>query len=186
MTEGAFRMKFVRLLVLAGVALAAPAVARAADLITVPTSGDLVVPVADGGMDWTGFYAGVYGVGRNSAIGGVQGGLGLDLGVNAQFEFVLVGAEVSVHGLVGGIGATAYLQGLGRAGVALTDSLILYAAGGAGIDVGNFAESDALLGGGVELALTDELSVDARYLHGFALSGANPKDQLTVGANFHF
>jgi outer membrane immunogenic protein len=174
------------MLVLAGAALAAPAVAHAADLITVPTSTNQSVPVADAGVDWNGFYAGVYGVGRNSTIDGMQYGLGLDIGVNAQFEFVLVGAEVDIHGLAGGTGSTAYLQGLGRAGVALTDNLILYAAGGAGVDLTTPGESDALLGGGVELALTDQLSVDARYLHGFPISGANPKDQVTVGANFHF
>lgn len=179
-------MKVVAALIVAGAALVAPAMAHAADLITVPTSTQQAVPVADTGMDWTGFYAGVYGVGRSSPLGGAQFGLGLDIGVNAQFEFVLVGAEVDVHGLVGGIGSTAYLQGVGRAGVALTDDLILYAAGGAGVDLANMAETDALIGGGVELALTDELSVDARYLHGFPLSGANPKDQVTVGANFHF
>jgi len=42
------------------------------------------------------------------------------------------------------------------------------------------------LGGGLELAVSDSVSLDARYLHGLPLSGANPKDQLTIGANFHF
>jgi outer membrane immunogenic protein len=179
-------MRSLRSLIIAAIAVTAPGAAYAADLITVPVSTNESVPVADAGPDWNGFYAGVYGVTRASAVGGVQYGLGLDIGVNAQFEFVLVGAEVDFHGLVGGVGATSYLQGIGKFGVAVTDNVILYAAGGAGIDMGAPVETDALLGGGVELALTDDLSVDARYLHGFAITGANPKDQLTVGANFHF
>jgi outer membrane immunogenic protein len=179
-------MRSLRGIIIAAIAITAPGAARAADLLTVPVSTNESVPVADAGPDWNGFYAGVYGVTRTSPVGGVQYGLGLDLGVNAQFEFVLVGAEVDFHGLVGGLDATSYVQGLGKLGVALTDNVILYAAGGAGIDTGAPTESDALVGGGVELALSDDLSVDARYLHGIPLTGANSKDQITVGANFHF
>ena len=65
------------------------------------------------------------------------------------------------------------------------DNVILYAAGGAGTDLGA-AETDALVGGGLELAVSNDLSVDARYLHGVPMSGADTKEQLTVGANFHF
>jgi outer membrane immunogenic protein len=160
--------------------------ARAADLIAMPTSNDNSLPIAEAGIDWSGFYAGVYGVGRDTLLDGVQTGLGINVGVNTQFEFVLVGAEVDVQGLVGGLGGTAYLQGVGRAGVLLADNLILYGVGGAGIDLTTTGEADALLGGGLELALTDDVSVDARYLRGVPLSGGNPKDQVTLGANFHF
>ena len=38
----------------------------------------------------------------------------------------------------------------------------------------------------VQLAVADDVSIGARYLHGFPITGANPKDQFTVGANFHF
>jgi outer membrane immunogenic protein len=165
---------------------AAPASARAVDLLSVPVSGDAALPVADSGFDWNGFYAGVYGVTQASPVGGLQYGLGLDVGANARFEFVLVGAEVDYHGLVGGAGGTSYLQGLGKVGVALSDDLVLYGAGGAGGELGGSSGSDALLGGGVELAVADGLTLDARYLHGIPISGANPKEQLTVGANFHF
>lgn len=179
-------MRLVRSLVIAAIVITAPGAVHAADLITVPVSTDGSVPIADAGVDWNGFYAGVYGVTQASPMGGVQYGLGLDVGLNAQFEFVLVGAEVNFHGLTGELGSTSYLQGIGRLGVAVTDNVILYAAGGAGVDLGAPTEADALIGGGVELALTDELSLDARYLRSIPLAGANPKDQLTVGANFHF
>ena len=164
----------------------APMAVLAADPLAVPISTSAELPVTDTEFDWNGFYVGVYGVGQNSPVGGTQYGLGLDLGVNARFEFVLIGAEIAVHGLDGGAGATSYLQGLGRFGVAVTDDVIVYAAGGLGVDLGPPAESDALLGGGVEMAITDSLSLRGQYLHGFPLTGANPKDQVTLGANFHF
>lgn len=162
--------------------------AQAADLITMPvSSSQAALPVADSGFDWSGFYAGVYGVGQLGSVSGLQYGAGIDLGVNAQFDFFLVGAEVALHGLIGGPAIdTAYGQILGRAGVTITDDVLLYAAAGYGVDLGPPAEEDFLLGGGVEMAVTDDVSVRAQYLHGFPLSGGNAKDQVTVGANFHF
>jgi len=161
-------------------------VVQAADLITMPVSSSPVeIPVADT-YDWNGFYTGVYGVVQNSPVGGTQYGLGINAGVNAQFDFFLVGAEVALHGLTGGPLDTTYGQVLGKAGVVITDSVMLYAAAGYGIDLGAPAEEDALVGGGVELALNDSMSVRAQYLHGFPITGGNPKDQFTVGAHFNF
>ena len=179
-------MKLLGGLAIAALRAAAPAAVRAADPRAFALSSDNALPVTDTEFDWNGFYAGVYGVTQVSPAGGVQFGLGLDLGVTARFEFVLVGAEVAVHGLTGGAGNSAYVQGLGRAGVAATDDVVLYATGGLGTDVGPIGGTDALLGGGVELALTDAVSLRGQYLHGFAITGGNPKNQVSVGANFHF
>jgi outer membrane immunogenic protein len=63
---------------------------------------------------------------------------------------------------------------------------VVYAAGGYGIDMGPPNEEDALLGGGVELAVTEDISVRAQYLHGFPLQGGNNKNQFTLGASYHF
>jgi outer membrane immunogenic protein len=161
--------------------------AFAADLITVPTSTPVEVPVhEEAGFDWSGFYAGVYGVGQNGSVSGMQYGLGVQAGVNAQFDFYLLGAEVAVHGLTGGVGNTSYGQILGRAGLVVTDDVLVYAAGGYGLDLGAPEEDDLLVGGGVEFAVTENVSLEAEYLHGFPLSGGNAKDQVTIGANFHF
>lgn len=176
----------VSLAALTGAALA-PA-ALAADLITVPTSAmPEAVPVYDeAGFDWSGFYGGVYGVVQTSPSGGTQYGPGAMAGVNAQFDFYLLGAEVAVEGLTGGTGSTSYGQILGRAGLVATDDVVVYAAGGYGIDMGVPAEQDVLLGGGVELAVAESISVRAQYLHGFPVEGGNPKDKVTLGAAFHF
>lgn len=179
-------MKFLSGLAIAALIAAAPAAVRAADPLAVALSTDNSLPVTDTEFDWNGFYAGVYGVTQASPAGGTQFGLGLDLGVSARIEFVLVGAEVAVQGLSGGAGTGAYVQTLGRAGLAATDDVILYAAAGLGVDVSPVGGTDALVGGGVELALTDAVSLRGQYLHGFALTGANPKNQVSVGANFHF
>lgn len=173
-------------LAIAAIAMIAPGLARAADLIAVPTSSNEVLPVADAPIDWSGFYAGVYGVAQSGSVSGGQYGVGVDLGVNTQFDFVLVGAEIAVQGLTGDAGTTAYLQGVARLGVAVSDDILLFGAAGAGTDLGSADESDALLGGGIELAVTDDVSLKAQYLRGVPLSGDNTKDQVTLGANFHF
>lgn len=162
----------------------------AADLITIPTSTPVEMPLhEDVGFDWSGFYAGVYGGAQNGAASGTQYGLGVQAGINAQFDFYLVGAEVAVHGIAGNgaVTETSYGQLLGRAGLVVNDNVLVYAAGGYGIDLGPADEQDVLLGGGVELAVTDSISIEAQYLHGFPVSnGGNAKDQFTLGANFHF
>ncbi|UYO00298.1 MAG: porin family protein [Devosia sp.] len=159
----------------------------AADAITVPLSSTAEIPIGDSsGFDWTGFYAGVFAGLQSSPAGGDQVALGVNAGVNAQFDFYLLGAEVAVRGLTGGVGESTYGQLLGRAGLIASDDVMIYAAGGYGIDLGPPAEQDALLGGGIEYAVTDSVSLRAEYVHGFPLEGGNPKDQITFGANFHF
>jgi outer membrane immunogenic protein len=181
-------MSSFRKMAIAGVAVMFPAgVTWAADPISVPTSTPVEMPVhEDAGFDWNGFYAGVYGTVRNGESSDTQYGLGVQAGVNAQFDFYLLGAEVAVEGLSGDVGDTTYGQILGRAGLVATDDVLVYAAGGYGMDIGAPDESDLLAGGGVELAITDNISVEAQYLHGFSVNGGNSKDQFTVGANFHF
>lgn len=183
-------MRIVNKLALAALLGAAPAsAAMAADLITVPTSTQAELPIVENvGFDWTGFYAGVHGAAQNGSTSGLQYGLGVQAGVNAQFDFYLLGAEVAVTGLAGNgtVGETSYGQILGRAGLVVSDNVLVYAAGGYGIDLGVPDEQDALLGGGVELAVMDNVSVRAQYLHGFPVQGGNAKDQFTVGASYHF
>ena len=183
-------MRIAKTLALATLVSAAPVGAvMAADLITVPTSTQAELPIVeDVGFDWSGFYAGVHGAAQNGSTSDTQYGLGVQAGVNAQFDFYLLGAEVAVTGLAsnGTVGETTYGQILGRAGLAVTDNVLVYAAGGYGIDLGVPDEEDVLLGGGVELAVTDAVSVRAQYLHGFPVQGDNTKDQFTVGASYHF
>lgn len=183
-------MRIARTLALVAFVTTLPAGAvTAADLITIPTSTQAELPVVDAaGFDWNGFYAGVHGAAQNGTTSGTQYGLGIQAGVNAQFDFYLLGAEVAVSGLLenGTVGETSYGQILGRAGLVVADNVAIYAAGGYGIDLGPPSEEDILLGGGVELAVTDDISVRAQYLHGFPAQGGNDKNQFTLGASYHF
>jgi len=166
---------------------ATPAV-RAADLISYPTSTTQQVPVApatQSSFDWSGFYAGVYGAYRHGTTSGNQYGLGVDLGVTTTFNYVLAGAEVAVEGL-GGDSASSYVQGLARGGVLVNDNTLLYGAAGYGGDTGAAGGSDALVGGGLEFAVTDNVTLRGQYLHGFPVTGGNAKDEVTLGAQFHF
>lgn len=175
----------LRILVTALALLAAPA-ALAADPITVPIdSTGRSIPLTEGTTDWNGFYAGVYGVTQQSPNNGTQAGVGLTAGVNAQIDFVLVGAEVNLQGMTGDKVDTAYGEVVGRSGLVLNDDVLLYAAAGYGWDLAG-GESDVLAGGGVEFAVNDELSLNAQYLRGFDQTGDNPKNQVTLGARFHF
>jgi outer membrane immunogenic protein len=162
--------------------------ASATDLITYSTSASQAMPVASTApaFDWSGFYAGVFGAYQHSPAGGGQLGLGIDAGINTTFNFVLAGAEIAVTGLGGGTEATSYAKAVGRAGLLVGDNTLLYGAAGYGIDTGAPDESDVLAGGGLEYAVSDALSLRAQYLHGFPVTGANPKDQVTLGAQFHF
>lgn len=180
-------MSLIRKLAIAAVLAMAPLPVVAADAITYETSAPLsAIPVADAGFDWNGFYGGVYGAGQFSAGRGNQYGLGIDLGVNAQFDFYLVGAEVAVQGLAGGEGESSYGQVLAKGGVLVADDLALYATAGYGIDLGVPDQSNWLLGAGVEMAITDNVSLRAQFLHGFEAEGSNPTNQVTIGANYHF
>jgi outer membrane immunogenic protein len=169
--------------------LAFPMGAEAADLISYATSTDQQIPIAPerGGYDWTGFYAGIFGADQNrSTIGNLLGG-GALAGANLNFDYFLIGGEVAVQGLANGTTSLAYGQALGRVGVLATDDALVYASVGAGMDLGLPNERDLLVGGGLEYAVTDNVSLRAQYLHGFAFDGsADSKDQFTLGANYHF
>lgn len=176
--------RFARPFLIAGVFVLAGAAAHAAETISVPlsTAPATGVPVAGPGFDWSGFYAGVFGVVRSDT----QFGVGLNLGVNAAFDFYLVGAEVAVTGMAGDIGESVHGQILGRAGLIVTDEVMIYGAGGFGLALGPPDEREFLLGAGLELALTDAMSVRAQYLHSLPLSGEAGTSQFTFGALLHF
>ncbi|KKB09600.1 outer membrane protein [Devosia chinhatensis] len=169
-------------------ALAAVTPAAAADPITVPISSLAELPISDTDANgWDGFYAGIYSGVQDSTAGGTQFGIGVNAGVEVQFDFYLIGTEVAVQGLSDdGAGETVYGQILGRAGLVVSDDVAVYAAGGYGIDLGPPDEQDILAGGGIELSLTDSVSVRAQYLRSFPTVGDNPKNQFTVGATYSF
>jgi len=159
--------------------------ALAADPIAFSTSTSESLPVYDTtAFDWTGFYAGVYGVGIHAPTPGLQYGLGAALGATAAFDAFVLGAEASVAALTGP--SNVYGQVIARAGVLVTDDVLVYAAGGYGTSFGAPLGDHLVLGGGVELAVTDDVTLRGQYLHGFPLGANESMDQVTFGASFHF
>ncbi len=170
------------------VLLAGAGGARAADLLAYSTSGGQSVPVSSTqpAYDWSGFYAGVYGAYQHASATGDSFGLGVDAGVNATFNFALVGAEVAVTGLDVDSTAQGYGEALGRAGLLVTDNTLLYGHAGYGLDLGSGGAGDMLVGGGIEYAVNPTTSLRAQYLHGIPTNGDDSRDQVTLGAQFHF
>lgn len=161
---------------------------QAADLITVPIqSGAGAIPVADAaGFDWDRFYVGLYGVGQRTVHADEQLGIGLNLGVDTQIDMLLIGGEVALQWTGNDAVDTTYGRLLSRVGLLVTDDVLVFAAAGAGLNLGTDSGTDFLLGGGVEVAVNESTTLRAQYLHGFPIEGEGVRDQVTLGANFHF
>ena len=183
---------FVRSLSL-GVAAAALLVggAQAADLI-IPTTPQPIYEAA--GFSWDGLYAGVN-LGGQFADDDSQFLLGGAVGVNFMVaDPILVGLEVQGNYLFENddFDDAGQFPALARVGAVVTDSVLVYAAGGAGVQFNdNDDESIYALGGGVEFAATDAISVRAEVL-GLGTFDDNGDDdffeaaQATVGVFYHF
>ncbi|MBJ7576484.1 porin family protein [Devosia sp. MC532] len=178
----------IRILILILGAVSNTGLAGASEPIAVPISSSASLPIYDeADFDWSGLYAGIS---ASPALGDDGGALtlGAQLGIQTQFDFYLVGAEVAVRGLPGTTGHDAMVYGeiLGRAGVVATDSLLVYTAAGYGLDLGPQPSQQVLLGGGLEIPISDSVSLGAQYLHGVPISGGEPTNLITFGANWHF
>ena len=169
--------------------------AFAADAIGVPAPAvPAPAPVYDAGsgFDWNGFYAGASaGAQNNITAGETEWTLGAQAGVNAQFDFFLVGAEVALDGVFDDPDMYAYGSALARGGVLVTEELLAYGAVGYGtdFDAANGVGDHVLAGGGLEFAATDDVSIRGQYLYGWDQTGdATSSDihKFQIGANFHF
>jgi len=162
--------------------------AQAADLVNkgvVTTAPEPAMNYDDDQFDWSRFYIGAFGSAQDYA-GAWEGGGGVLAGVNAQFDFYLLGGEVAISGLTDGNNSRAYGQILGRGGLVITDEMVAYGAAGYGVDF-TAGDRHILAGGGLEYAVTDAISVRGQYLHGFANTAASTDtNQITFGLNYHF
>lgn len=168
--------------------------AFAADAIGVPAPAIPAAPVYDdSGFDWNGFYAGAnVGAQNNIDTDETNWSIGGQAGVNATFDFFLVGAEVAVDGVFDEDETYAYGSALARGGALVTEDLLAYGAIGYGSDfdsdAANAAGDHILAGGGLEYAATENVSVRGQYLYGWGQDEATDSDihKFQIGANFHF
>jgi outer membrane immunogenic protein len=190
---------FVRSLSL-GVAAAALLAggAQAADLI-IPTTPQPIYEAA--GFDWEGLYAGVRVGGQfaggttdyaNYPLSSTSGVLGAAVGVNfIPVDPFLIGAEVTGDYIWNNAFSTGEFFANLRAGAVVTDSVLVYAIGGLGTNNRTgFSEGVYQLGGGVELAVTDSVTVRGELVGQGDFDGAADSffegAKATVGVFYHF
>lgn len=189
---------FVRSLSL-GVAAAALLAggAQAADLI-IPTTPQPIYEAA--GFDWEGLYAGVRAGGQfvgstayaGYPINSTSGVLGAAVGVNfIPVDPFLIGAEVTGDYIWNNAFSTGEFFANLRAGAVVTDSVLVYAIGGLGTNNRTgFSQGVYQLGGGVELAVTDSVTVRGELVGQGDFDGAADSffegAKATVGVFYHF
>jgi len=182
-----------------GVAAAALLVggAQAADLI-IPTTPQPIYEAA--GFDWEGLYVGVRAGGQFIGAGTVYGTapavssgvLGAAVGVNfIPVDPFLIGAEVTGDYIWNNTTSSGEFFANLRAGAVVTDSVLVYAIGGlgtsntAGVSTGVYQ-----VGGGVELAVTDAITVRGELVGQGDMDGAADPffetAKATVGVFYHF
>jgi outer membrane immunogenic protein len=191
---------FVRSLSL-GVAAAALLAggAQAADLI-IPTTPQPIYEAA--GFDWEGLYVGARAggqfVGSDASlyagypINSTSGVLGAAVGVNfLPVDPFLIGAEVTGDYIWTSAFSTGEFFANLRAGAVVTDSVLVYAIGGLGTNNREgFNQGVYQLGGGVELAVTDAITVRGELVGQGDFDGASDPffegAKATVGVFYHF
>ena len=187
---------FARTAAIFGLAMVATTGAQAADLIIPTAPQPIIEAYDDAGFDWTGFYVGANagaeftGENTNGVVGALAGynfavSDGIILGVEGRADYVFNGD----------FNAGEYLA-LARVGMTPTDSVLIYAAAGAGYrDTSNDGNSEGgiyALGGGAEVAVTDAVSLRGEVLGiGFLGDGLDGDNGLaaakaTAGVLFHF
>jgi hypothetical protein len=190
---------FVRSLTL-GVAAAALLAggAQAADLIIPTTPQPIYAPA---GFDWEGLYAGVrlggqftgvdaYAGTTPSTTYGVVGGA---VGVNfIPVDPILLGVEVTGDYLwTNATSSSEFFANL-RVGAVVTDAALVYAIGGVGVSsTGGVSEGVYQLGGGVEFAVTDAITVRGEIVGQGDFANVAPDSffestKATIGVFYHF
>jgi outer membrane immunogenic protein len=181
-------MSIRALLVGVSIATLGTAAASAADLI-IPTTPQPIYEAA--GFDWEGLYVGARAGGifaDNVDAGGVIGGV---VGVNfLPVDPFLLGVEVTGDYVWGDFYDHGQFFANLRAGAVVTDSVLIYAIGGVGVTTVDGSNGLYQLGGGVEVAVTDAITVRGEVvgLGGFDDGNDDFFDaaKATVGVFYHF
>lgn len=163
-------------------------VAQAADLI-IPTTPAPIMESA--GFSWDGLYIGARG-GFNTYTGTSYGVVGGVVGANfIVADPILLGAEVTADYIwSNATSAGEYFFNL-KGGAVVTDSVLIYALGGVGTySTGGVNTNLYQLGGGVEVAVTDAITVRGELVGQGDFDGAADPffegAKATVGVFYHF
>ena len=181
------------LLLGASIAVVASVGAQAADLI-IPTTPEPIYEAA--GFSWDGLYAGIEAGGIFADDVDTTGLVGGIVGVNFTVaDPIVIGVELQADYLFLDGEDAGLVLALGRVGAVVTDSVLVYAAAGVGTGVGGEGDDDEegvyALGAGVEVALTDSVSLRGEVL-GLGSFDDDANDDFfdaakaTVGVFYHF
>jgi opacity protein-like surface antigen len=170
-------MRSLKLALLATAAVAAlSSAAAAADLIVdVPIDE----PVIDNSFSFDGAYIGAFLQGQTNPA---TFGLGLDFGVNALMDNLLIGAEIEG---VAALGPNFSAQATGKVGGLISDNAIIYAYSGLGSRTPT--SWYVPIGVGAEVAVADNVGIKGEVQYNWDLtSAAQNSVAAKVGLNFHF
>ena len=169
----------MRSLKLALLATAATAVlssaAFAADLIVDIPIAD---PIIDNSFSFDGAYIGAFIQGQTSPN---TFGLGVNFGVNALMDSLLIGAEIEGTASLGGHAST---QITGKVGGLISDSAIIYAYSGLGTRT--VTSWYVPIGIGAEFAVADNVGIKTEIQYNWDLTGGPNSVAAKAGLNFHF
>jgi len=141
--------------------------AQAADPVTNYAS-DPSAAYTSSGFDWNGFYVGLNNAYVNT--GSAEWGIGGVAGLNVQDGAIVYGAEVEANGLVaGGVYTGSLFEATARAGYLVSDDVLVYGVAGGGLNKGTGV---ALVGAGMEFAVTQEVTLGAEYNYLFNSGGS--------------
>ena len=154
--------------------------AVAADLMMEPPAMDEVM------TDWSGVYIGAN-LGAQQFYGPLtvnEGDVELVGGFNAQMDNFLFGAEGFLGGYWNDYPDQGFYAGAeARLGVLVTPEVLLYGAGGALIRTSG--NSYWTGGGGLELLVSDSVSLDLEYKHLWEMGGGYQSNSISAGLNLH-
>jgi opacity protein-like surface antigen len=170
-------MRSLKLALLATAAVAAfSSAAAAADLIVdVP----IEEPIIDNSFSFEGAYIGAFIQGQTppSAFG-----IGVNLGVNALMDNILIGGEISGTVLTG---PNFDGQGTVKVGALVSDNAVIYAYSGLGSKT--FTSWYVPLGLGAEVGITENVGLKGELQYNWDLTNpAQNSVAAKVGLNFHF
>jgi len=169
-------MRSLKLALLATAAVAAfSSAAAAADLIVDVPIAD---PIIDNSFSFDGAYIGAFVQGQTAP--GVVG-LGVNFGVNALMDNLLIGAEV--EGVVA-TGPNFSAQATGKIGGLISDNAIVYAYSGLGSRTP--WSWYVPVGVGAEVAVADNVGIKGEVQYNFDLTGDPGSVTGKIGLNFHF
>ena len=170
-------MRSLKLALLATAAVAAlSSAAAAADLIVDVPIED---PVIDNSFSFDGAYIGAFLQGQTNPA---TFGLGIDFGVNALMDNLLIGAEIEG---TASLGPHFSGQITGKVGGLVSDNAIIYAYSGLGSRT--VTSWYVPLGIGAEVAVADNVGIKGEVQYNWDLTAAGQNSVAAkVGLNFHF